>query len=192
MLLGGTGTGKTHLASAIPDSVICAGARGRYFDSVDLVTQLEEETRIGKAGVAASCSPRARGARRAWLSPFARSDGQLLFHLISKLYEHKSVRSTSARFLPRLATQAGPKRKKTGTTASHSFRRGCLKGIFMLHLRAAVCKCKFLKALLEERCLGAYQVTGLSLSDFTRHARRGTFGRAIRTRCAGRQGNSAI
>jgi DNA replication protein DnaC len=47
VLVGGTGTGKTHLASAVAASVIRAGARGRYFNTVDLVTQLEEETRIG-------------------------------------------------------------------------------------------------------------------------------------------------
>jgi len=54
VLVGGTGTGKTHLASAIAASVIRAGARGRYFNTVDLVTQLEEETRIGKAGALAA------------------------------------------------------------------------------------------------------------------------------------------
>lgn len=47
------GTGKTHLAIAITASVVRAGARGRYFNTVDLVTRLEEETRIGKAGVLA-------------------------------------------------------------------------------------------------------------------------------------------
>ena len=50
VLIGGTGTGKTHLATAITASVVRAGARGRYFNTVDLVTRLEEEARIGKAG----------------------------------------------------------------------------------------------------------------------------------------------
>jgi hypothetical protein len=46
--------GKTHLASAIAASVIRARVRSRYFNTVDLVTQLEEETRIGKAGALAA------------------------------------------------------------------------------------------------------------------------------------------
>lgn len=41
--VGGTGTGKTHLAIAITAHVIRTGARGRYFNTVDLVTRREEE-----------------------------------------------------------------------------------------------------------------------------------------------------
>ena len=52
--VGGTGSGKTHLAIAITASVVRAGARGRYFNTVDLVTRLEEEARIGKAGTLAA------------------------------------------------------------------------------------------------------------------------------------------
>jgi len=72
VLVGGTGTGKTHLAIAITASVVRAGARGRYFNTVDLVTRLEELDELGYL-------------------PFARSGGQLLFHLVSKLYEQTSV-----------------------------------------------------------------------------------------------------
>ena len=54
VLVGGTGTGKTHLASAITANVVRDGARGRYFNTVDLVNRLEEETRIGKAGTIAA------------------------------------------------------------------------------------------------------------------------------------------
>ena len=93
VLVGGTGTGKTHLAIAITASVIRAGARGRYFNTLDLVTRLEEETRIGKA-----CALAAQLARldlvvldELGYLPLARSGGQLLFHLISKLYERTSV-----------------------------------------------------------------------------------------------------
>src|SRR3546814_172555 len=50
VLVGGTGTGKTHLAIAITANVVRRGARARYFNTVDLVTRLEEETRIGKGG----------------------------------------------------------------------------------------------------------------------------------------------
>ena len=93
VLIGGTGTGKTHLATAITASVVCAGARGRYFNTVDLVTRLEEEVRIGKAGAMAAQLSRLDVVVLDELGylPFARSGGQLLFHLISKLYEKTSV-----------------------------------------------------------------------------------------------------
>ncbi len=93
VLVGGTGTGKTHLAIAITASVIRAGARGRYFNTLDLVTRLEEETRIGKAGALAAQLARLDLVVLDELGylPLARSGGQLLFHLVSKLYERTSV-----------------------------------------------------------------------------------------------------
>lgn len=93
VLVGGTGTGKTHLAIAITASVVRAGARGRYFNTVDLVTRLEEETRIGKVGALAAQLSRLDLVVLDELGylPFARSGGQLLFHLVSKLYEQTSV-----------------------------------------------------------------------------------------------------
>ncbi|HDZ72992.1 MAG TPA: ATPase [Aurantimonas coralicida] len=93
VLVGGTGTGKTHLAIAITASVVRAGVRGRYFNTVDLVTRLEEETRIGKAGALAAQLSRLDLVVLDELGylPFARSGGQLLFHLVSKLYEQTSV-----------------------------------------------------------------------------------------------------
>ena len=51
MLIGGTGSGKTHLAIAIGAN--CARereARVRFFNTVDLVNQLEAEARAGRAG----------------------------------------------------------------------------------------------------------------------------------------------
>jgi len=50
VLVGGTGTGKTHLAIAIARSCIRAGSRGRFFTTVDLVNRLEAETRAGRQG----------------------------------------------------------------------------------------------------------------------------------------------
>jgi DNA replication protein DnaC len=43
VLVGGTGTGKTHLAIAIARSCIRSGARGRFYNVVDLVNRLEIE-----------------------------------------------------------------------------------------------------------------------------------------------------
>jgi DNA replication protein DnaC len=50
VLVGGTGTGKTHLAMAIARSCIRAGSRGRFFNTVDLVNRLEAEGRSGRQG----------------------------------------------------------------------------------------------------------------------------------------------
>jgi hypothetical protein len=50
VLVGGTGTGKTHLAIAIDRSCIRSGARGRFYNVVDLVNRLEIETRNGGQG----------------------------------------------------------------------------------------------------------------------------------------------
>jgi DNA replication protein DnaC len=93
VLVGGTGSGKTHLSIAITANVIRAGARARFFNVVDLVNQLEQAARDGKPG--------ALTARLARLDlvvldelgylPFAQSGGQLLFHLVSHLYERTSV-----------------------------------------------------------------------------------------------------
>jgi DNA replication protein DnaC len=93
ILVGGTGTGKTHLAVAITANVVRAGARGRYFNTVDLVNRLEEEARLGKSGALAGQLARLDLVVLDELGylPFARSGGQLLFHLISKLYEKTSV-----------------------------------------------------------------------------------------------------
>lgn len=93
VLVGGTGTGKTHLAVAITASVVRAGARARYFNTVDLVNRLEEESRLGKAGALAAQLSRLDLVVLDELGylPFARSGGQLLFHLVSKLYERTSV-----------------------------------------------------------------------------------------------------
>jgi DNA replication protein DnaC len=50
VLVGGTGTGKTHLAIAIARSCIRSSARGRFYNVVDLVNRLEIETRNGRQG----------------------------------------------------------------------------------------------------------------------------------------------
>ena len=93
VLVGGTGTGKTHLAIAIVRACIRAGARGRFFNVVDLVNKLEAETRAGRQCRIADYLSRKNVVILDELGylPFAQSGGQLLFHLISKLYEHTSV-----------------------------------------------------------------------------------------------------
>jgi DNA replication protein DnaC len=93
VLVGGTGTGKTHLAIAIARSCIRAGKRGRFFNTVELVTRLETEARAGRQGRFAEYLTRMDFVVLDELGylPFAQSGGQLLFHLISRLYERTSV-----------------------------------------------------------------------------------------------------
>ena len=94
VLVGGPGTGKTHLATAIAVQAIQHHRlRVRFLSTIELVNQLEQEKQQGKAG---------RLANRLLYTdlvildelgylPFSQSGGALLFHLISKLYEKTSV-----------------------------------------------------------------------------------------------------
>jgi DNA replication protein DnaC len=93
VLIGGTGTGKTHLAIAIARACIRAGARGRFYNVVDLVNKLETETRNGRQGRLADHLTRLDFVVLDELGylPFAQSGGQLLFHLVSRLYERTSI-----------------------------------------------------------------------------------------------------
>jgi DNA replication protein DnaC len=93
VLVGGTGTGKSHLAIAIARSCIRSGARGRFYNVVDLVNRLETETRSGRQGRLADHLTRMGFIVLDELGylPFAQSGGQLLFHLISRLYERTSI-----------------------------------------------------------------------------------------------------
>src|SRR3954471_15012401 len=93
VLVGGTGTGKTHLAIAIARSCIRAGVRGRFYNVVDLVNRLETETRNGRQGRVPEHLTRMDFIILDELGylPFAQSGGQLLFHLVSRLYERTSI-----------------------------------------------------------------------------------------------------
>ena len=93
VLIGGTGTGKTHLAIAIARSCIRAGSRGRFYNVVDLVNRLEAETRNGRQGRIADHLSRMDFVILDELGylPFAQAGGQLLFHLVSRLYERTST-----------------------------------------------------------------------------------------------------
>ena len=88
-----TGTGKTHIAIAIARACIRDGARGRFFNVVDLVNRLEAETRAGRQGRMADhlCRMDVIVLDELGYLPFAQSGGQLLFHLISRLYEQTSM-----------------------------------------------------------------------------------------------------
>src|SRR6266403_1777453 len=93
VLVGGTGTGKTHMAIAIARSCIRSAARGRFYNVVDLVNRLETETRNGRQGRIAEHLTRMDFIVLDELGylPFAQSGGQLLFYLVSRLYERTSI-----------------------------------------------------------------------------------------------------
>src|SRR2546421_6494122 len=99
VLIGGTGTGKSHLAIAIARACIRGGARGRFYNVVDLVNRLEAESRAGRQGRIANYLTRLDFIVLDELGylPFAQSGGQLLFHLVSRLYERTSIIVTTKR-----------------------------------------------------------------------------------------------
>ena len=86
VLIGGTGTGKSHLAIAIARGCIRGGARGRFFNVVDLVNRLESEARAGRQGRMADFLSRLDFVILDELGylPFAQ-------HLVSRLYERTSI-----------------------------------------------------------------------------------------------------
>jgi DNA replication protein DnaC len=98
VLVGGPGTGKTHLATAIGVQALQHHRyRVRFLSTIELVNALELEKQQGKPG---------RLANRLMYTdlvildelgylPFSQAGGALLFHLLSKLYEKTSVMITT-------------------------------------------------------------------------------------------------
>lgn len=94
VLVGGPGTGKTHIATALGIQTIeHHRKRVRFFSTVELVNALEQEKAQGKAGQIAGRLAHADLVILDELGylPFSASGGALLFHLLSKLYERTSV-----------------------------------------------------------------------------------------------------
>ncbi len=98
VLIGGPGTGKTHLATALGISGLTHhGKKVRFYSTVDLVNALEQEKAQGKAGRIALSLMRMDLVVLDELGylPFSQAGGALLFHLLSKLYEHTSLLITT-------------------------------------------------------------------------------------------------
>jgi DNA replication protein DnaC len=93
ILVGGTGTGKTHIAIALGTTLIGQAKKVRFFNAVDLINALIKEQADGNTGkiirqlTALDCVI----IDELGYIPFPKSGGALLFHLISKLYETTSV-----------------------------------------------------------------------------------------------------
>ncbi len=93
ILVGGTGTGKTHTAIALGTELIHTGKKVRFFNAVDLINALIKEQSDNKQG---SLVRRLEHVDCVIIDelgyiPFPKSGGALLFHLISKLYEKTSL-----------------------------------------------------------------------------------------------------
>jgi DNA replication protein DnaC len=94
VLIGGPGTGKTHIATALGVQAVEHHRRKvRFFSTVDLVNALEQEKAMNKAGQLAERLLRLDIVVLDELGylPFSPSGGAMLFHLLSKLYERTSV-----------------------------------------------------------------------------------------------------
>ena len=94
VLVGGPGTGKTHLATALGVQALEHHRRRvRFFSTIELVNTLELEKTCGKPGQTAHRLAHADLVILDELGylPFSQTGGALLFHLLSKLYERTSV-----------------------------------------------------------------------------------------------------
>ena len=93
-MIGGPGTGKTHIATAIGvEAIVHHHRRVRFLSTVELVNALEQEKLNGKQGRLANRFAHADLVILDELGylPFSQAGGALLFHLLSKLYERTSV-----------------------------------------------------------------------------------------------------
>ena len=94
VLVGGAGTGKTHLATAIASKAVRDGFRVQFITLIDLANQLENEmsdwTKVGRLAQNMMKVDVLVIDELGYL-PLSKQSGQLIFHLLSKIHQKTSV-----------------------------------------------------------------------------------------------------
>lgn len=98
VLLGPSGVGKTHLASAIAHRAVMAGHKVRFTTAADLMLQLaaaKAQARLKEYFARSVLAPRLLVIDEIGYLPFGREEANLFFNVVAKRYERSSIVLTS-------------------------------------------------------------------------------------------------
>ena len=98
VLLGPSGVGKTHIASALALRATQAGIKTRFISAADLMLQLataRNQGRLKQYFNRAILGPKLLVVDELGYLPFGREEANLFFQVIAKRYEHSSTIVTS-------------------------------------------------------------------------------------------------